>query len=128
MEQVHAAVIANRMVVPASPHRPIQKFTFTWNRSTGLSLKIALVALPKSKSPTGSNPVRCCVHTKYTVDPGRYSHRSTALPRSDRVVKSGSAKENAGAGPAPSGSTVYVADDPDPPDAGVRTIVPMSSP
>ena len=55
-----------------------------------------------------SPPERCCVHTKNIVEPGRYSHRSTAVPRSERLVKFGSPKLNGAAGPAPSGSTVYV--------------------
>src|SRR6266540_4010348 len=38
---------------------------------------------PKRKSPLISESSRFCVHTKYSVEPGMYSHRSTALPRSD---------------------------------------------
>src|SRR5438876_6628857 len=41
------------------------------------------------KSPMFSSSERLCVHTKKIVEPGRYSHRSTALPRSDTELKLG---------------------------------------
>jgi len=44
----------------------------------------------KAKSPMSSTSCRVWVHTKNSVEPGRYSQRSTALPRSDRKLKSGS--------------------------------------
>src|SRR5438128_11770208 len=44
----------------------------------------------KAKSPMSSTSCRVWVHTKNSVEPGRYSQRSTALPRSDRRLKSGS--------------------------------------
>src|SRR6266536_4088955 len=62
---------------------------------------------PNRKSPTSSKSDRLWVHTKYSVDPGMYSQRSTALPRSDLKLKSGLPKDNGCAGPAPSGSTSY---------------------
>src|SRR5438309_2185106 len=42
------------------------------------------------KSPVFSSSDRLCVHTKKIVEPGRYSHRSTALPRSETKLKLGS--------------------------------------
>src|SRR3989442_8708258 len=44
----------------------------------------------KAKSPTSSESCRVWVQTKNSVEPGRYSQRNTALPRSDRKLKSGS--------------------------------------
>src|SRR5688500_839496 len=62
----------------------------------------------KSKSPSGALDDLFCCQTKYSVEPGRYSQRSTALPRNDRKLKSGSPKEiGVAAVPAPSASTVY---------------------
>ncbi len=46
-------------------------------------------------------PYRCCCHTRYTVDPGRYSQRSTAFPLKERTLKSGSDRKNEPAGPSP---------------------------
>src|SRR5438093_12064343 len=54
---------------------------------------------PKRKSPLISESSRFCVHTKYSVEPGMYSQRSTALPRSDLQLKSGLPKENGLSGP-----------------------------
>src|SRR5215203_4349856 len=65
-------------------------------------------ASPVLNSPSkGWNALRCCCQTKKSADPGRYSHRTTALPRSDCTLKSGFEIANDGAGPLPSGSTVY---------------------
>ncbi len=41
--------------------------------------KMARRARPKSNSPVGSSPDRSWVQTKNSVEPGRYSQRSTAL-------------------------------------------------
>ena len=46
-------------------------------------------------SPELSTSPRLCVQTKYTVEPGRYSHRSTAFPRRDFKLKSGLENVNA---------------------------------
>ena len=62
---------------------------------------------PNLKSPLSSAAERLCVHTKYSVDPGRYSQRRTALPRSDLKLKSWFPNDIGWAGPTPSGSTVY---------------------
>src|ERR1700741_4841902 len=50
----------------------------------------SLVWSPKRKSPSSTPRLRSCCHTKKSVEPGRYSQRSTALPRMDRKVKSSS--------------------------------------
>src|SRR5947208_6332446 len=60
---------------------------------------------PNLKLPLSSAAERLCVHTKNSVEPGLYSQRSTALPRSDLKLKSGLPNENGCTGPAPSGST-----------------------
>src|SRR5690348_9093164 len=60
------------------------------------------------RSPFGATSLRDCVHTRKMVEPGRYSQRNTAFPRSERKLKFGSLNENGLAGPVPSGSTVYV--------------------
>src|ERR1043166_2428248 len=57
-----------------------------------------------SKRGTVSDPEQSRVHTKNSVEPGRYSHRSTALPRSERSPKLGSVTRTGGRGPGPSGS------------------------
>src|SRR2546427_2264521 len=44
---------------------------------------------PNLKFPLSSAAERLCVHTKNSVEPGMYSQRSTALPRSDLKLKSG---------------------------------------
>src|SRR5687767_2632636 len=75
---------------------------------SGCAPKSAARSLEKSKSPSGALDDRFCCHTKYSVEPGRYSHRSTALPRRERKLKSGSPNEiGCAAVPAPSASTVY---------------------
>src|SRR5687768_3808370 len=75
---------------------------------SGCAPNNALRSLEKSKSPSGALDDLFCCHTKYSVDPGRYSQRNTALPRSERKLKSGSPNEmGVAAVPAPSASTVY---------------------
>jgi len=74
----------------------------------------------KSRSPTVALWLRAWVQTTNIVEPGRYSQRSTALPRSERKLKLGSLNVNGCAGPPASGSTVYV-----PP---ASPIVPRSTP
>src|SRR3954467_5254000 len=49
------------------------------------------------------------LHTKNIVEPGRYSHRSTALPLSDLELKSGFAMRMLFCGPVPSASTIAYA-------------------
>jgi len=46
------------------------------------------------------------LHTKKSVEPGRYSQRTTALPNSDRELKSLLLIVTLWRGPAPSGSAV----------------------
>src|SRR5213595_1399530 len=50
---------------------------------------IWLIDEPNRKLPSSSDAERLCVHTKNSVEPGMYSHRKTALPRSDLKLKSG---------------------------------------
>jgi hypothetical protein len=57
-------------------------------------------------APSASTSSASGVHTKNRVEPGRYSHRKTALPRSEANRKSGFPNENGSAAPPPSGSTV----------------------
>src|SRR5204863_3986089 len=59
---------------------------------------------PKSIRPRDSADSPLRVHTTDSVEPGWYSQRNTALPRSDRNVKSWRGMTNGAAGPAPSGS------------------------
>src|SRR2546421_10709837 len=73
------------------------------------------------KSPMFSSSERLCVHTKKIVEPGRYSHRSTALPRSDTKLKLGSLKARESALFPVIGCTTYVPSD-------ARAIVPPSRP
>src|SRR5882724_9839905 len=69
------------------------------------------------------------VHTRNSVDPGRYSQRSTAFPRSDRNVNVGSENEKLGAPPpSVSASRVIVAGSRAGFAAGVTTSVPKSLP
>src|SRR2546426_738317 len=42
----------------------------------------------KSNSPSGSDSDRCWVHTRNRAEPGEYSQRRTALPRSEPKRKS----------------------------------------
>jgi len=52
--------------------------------------KIIRVSRPVRKSPSnGRKSSRCCCQTKYNAEPGRYSQRTTALPLSEWVRKSG---------------------------------------
>src|SRR5687767_11193823 len=76
---------------------------------SGCALNRAFRSRPKSKLPIGAVSDLFCCHTKKSVEPGRYSHRTTALPRSARKLKSGSKTLNDAAGPeGPSGSIVYL--------------------
>ena len=59
---------------------------------------------PSSESPFGWMSERRCCHTRYMVEPGRYSQRRTALPRSDWLLKSWFSTVKMAAGPLPSGS------------------------
>src|SRR5688572_31640875 len=88
-----------------------------WNRDPASS--------PKLIWPRDSEDDPLRVQTTKIVEPGRYSHRSTALPRSERNVKLGSPNVNVGAGPPPSASTAIV--EGPPAVSGVTTTVPMSS-
>src|SRR5437763_7490052 len=87
----------------------------------GTVRKISPTSRLALKSPTGSNPLRDCCHTKNRAYPGRYSHRTTALPTKFLMLNVGSPNWNEGDGPAPSGSTVYV-------PVLDRVIVPRSDP
>ena len=74
---------------------------------SGCASNSALRSRLKLKLPIGSVSDLFCCHTKYNVEPGRYSHRITALPRSERKLKFGSLKEKRSARvPAPSASIV----------------------
>src|SRR5688500_14108429 len=82
-----------------------QYVAFTRNTLLGC-VKMSLRSRPARNSPSyGSNALRICCHTKNNVEPGRYSHLTTALPRSDWNRKSGLATVKDGAAPFPSGST-----------------------
>src|SRR5437667_12653466 len=60
----------------------------------------ALASSPNRMSPRGRSGIRLLrVHTTNSVDPGRYSQRSTAFPRNDRKVKLGSVRVSVGAPP-----------------------------
>src|SRR5712664_855067 len=80
--------------------------------------------------PRGRSGIRLLrVHTTNNVDPGRYSQRNTALPRSDRNVNVGSGNEKLGAPPPRvSASTVMVAGSRAGFAAGVTFTVPKSRP
>src|SRR5437016_7767643 len=73
------------------------------------------------KSPMFSSSERLCVHTKKIVEPGRYSQRSTALPRSDTKLKFGSRKLRESVVFPVIGCTTYAPSD-------ARAIVPPSRP
>src|SRR6266540_6234280 len=64
----------------------------------------ARASSPKSTVPRVSDDDPLRVHTRYKVEPGRYSQRRTALPRSDRSVKLGSSTGKGRVGPPPSTS------------------------
>src|SRR5687767_15875479 len=49
----------------------------------------ALKSRRRLKSPTPATAERFSFHTTYNADPGRNSHRTTALPRTLRKLKSG---------------------------------------
>src|SRR5687768_8372036 len=66
------------------PYLPIHHVPFTTNTFSGLVFHSSPMSFPKSKSPFGWNPKRLCCHTKNSAEPGRYSQRTTALPRSER--------------------------------------------
>src|SRR5688572_21407927 len=64
------------------------------------------IARPVWNVPMLSESDRFWVHTRKSVEPGEYSHRSTAFPLSDASEKLGSSISSPAAGPeAPSGST-----------------------
>src|SRR5467141_2837797 len=77
--------------------------------------------------PRGRSGIRLLrVQTTNRVDPGRYSQRSTAFPRSDRKVNVGSA--NVKFGEPPPAFKVIVARSCAGSAAGVTTAVPKSRP
>ena len=61
---------------------------------------------PKSKSPKLVRPTCWRCQTKKIVEPGRYSHLRTALPTSERTLKSRSLNDES-AVPSPSKSTYW---------------------
>src|SRR5512140_1149046 len=78
--------------------------TLSRNTFWGCAAKRAARSRGKSKSPRAATSLRVCVQTRYAVEPGRHSQRSTPVPRSERRLKSGLPIVNGAAGPAPSGS------------------------
>src|SRR5687767_1836649 len=107
--------------------RANQYVAFTRNTLLGRA-KISRTSLPALKSPSNaSNALRDCCHTKKRADPGRYSHRTTAFPRRECVLKSGLLIVNGDAGPAPSGSTRYDSTFDEDPVCGV-IVLPTSRP
>src|SRR3989442_14382778 len=77
--------------------------------------------------PRGKSEIRLLrVHTTNRVDPGRYSQRSTAFPRSDRKVNVGSA--NVKFGEPPPAFRVIVAGSCAGSAVGATTAVPKSRP
>src|SRR5215471_13704374 len=78
---------------------------------------------PKSIAPRYRLELLSRVHTRYSVEPGWYSHRSTALPRSERNVNVGSLNWKLSDGTAASGWIVIVFGDP-----GLTATDPMSWP
>src|SRR5437868_4707624 len=91
---------------------------------SGCASKSADRSRPRLKSPNGAVSLRLCVHTRNNVEPGRYSHRNTAFPRSERKLKSGLVMTNELAGPGPSGSIAKVLLSPDPATVTVPTSFP----
>jgi len=85
---------------------PIHQVPLRTNTFSGGTPHSPLKSRLRSNSPVPRKPNLLCCHTRNSAEPGRYSHRSTALPRSKRLLKSRSEKVNAGAAPAASGSTV----------------------
>lgn len=57
---------------------------FIKNILSAFKLNKLLNECPKLNSPVGSVSCLVCVHTKYSVEPGKYSQRNTALPRKDK--------------------------------------------
>src|SRR5512133_1023139 len=110
----------------AFDYRASHQFIFTRKMLSGRVAVSARASRPRSNSPEASLLLRDCVQTKKSVEPGRYSHRKTALPRSDRTLKFGLPMLNEEAAPAPSGSTVY--DVTRPSLLRFSTIVPASRP
>src|SRR4051794_31442255 len=70
-------------------HSGSQYETFTRNTSCDGAVGIARRSRRKRKSPIGATSARFSFHTTYIADPGRNSHRTTALPRTLRKLKSG---------------------------------------
>src|SRR5437763_757953 len=71
------------------PHNGSQYDTFTRNTSCDGAVGIARRSRRKLKSPIGATSARFSFHTTYIAEPGRNSHRTTALPRTLRKLKSG---------------------------------------
>src|SRR4051812_35663233 len=95
------------------PVPPAQQFyfesqytAFTRKMFDGRSRKMALTSRLASKLKTSSTPLRSCCQTRKSADPGRYSHRITALPRRECTLKFGLLIVNDGDEPVmPSGSS-----------------------
>src|SRR5437867_1392116 len=75
---------------------------------------------PKSIRPRDSADSPLRVHTTNSVEPGWYSQRNTALPRSDRNVKCWCGTTDGGDGPAAAGSVGS--------PAATVVVVPTSTP
>src|SRR5436305_2837946 len=71
------------------PHNGSQYETFTRNTSCDGAFGMARRSRRKLKSPIGATSARFSFHTTYSAEPGRNSHRATALPRTLRKLKSG---------------------------------------
>ena len=94
-------------VAGASPQRVSHQLALTRKMLSGRAANRASRSRTKASVPNAASADRDCVHATYSTDPGRYSHRNTAFPRSDCELKSGLLIANGAAGPALSGSTVY---------------------
>lgn len=117
-EAIHAGgAQADGLWRSAFPQAPLyglsQYVALTMKTLSGLSPINPRASGPIEKAPTPLTPEepsnhidRFCCQTKNSVEPGRHSQRSTALPRSERTSKFGSPSEKFAAGPESSGSTV----------------------
>lgn len=77
--------------IATHPQNGIQYETFTRKTSWEGAVEIARRSRPNWKSPIGTASARFSFQTTKSAEPGRNSHRATALPRTLRKLKSGSA-------------------------------------
>src|SRR4029077_10184818 len=74
----------------------IQRVTFTKNTFSGAVRNRSPASRENRNGATSVSECRPCDHTAKTVEPGRYSHLSTALERKSFTLKAGSAKRRSG--------------------------------